>query len=116
MNATHAIGFPFAAVAAGLMAASTLAKPRDSALDIACEVHGNHVVVDFKGLRHPTYFGIRTPDDRFVYLRYPPEAIDVLGEAYRKDRLELDIQTLTGYALHDGRKRPVRVFSTGRRV
>ena len=77
---------------------------------LECKVAPNSVIVSFGATKHPTYFGIETPDDRFVYIRYPPKQIDVLGGDYFKREIELSLRDLSGFVINNGEKSPARVF------
>ncbi len=72
----------------------------------------NSIVVKFGALKHPTYFGVQTPTDDFVYLRYLPRGIDILGKKYEGDPINLDIATLQGVTLINDRALPTKVFNT----
>lgn len=79
---------------------------------LQCMQSGDDVVIDFGSTRHPTHFGVQTPNDQFVYLRYPPRGVDVLGERYRAPRLRLDTNNLTGVIFVNEKPTTVKVFET----
>jgi len=79
---------------------------------LECQVAPDRVIVKLGATKHPTYFAIETPDDRFVYIRYPPEQIDVLGKNYFESEMDLPIGSLSGYVMVNGEKSPARVFAT----
>lgn len=76
---------------------------------LVCKSEGDFVVIDFGNTSPPTYFVLRTPDDRTVYLRYPPKGIDVFGAGY-SHRLKLDVRKLKGYSIFNGQKEPAPAF------
>lgn len=80
--------------------------------ELSCHTTDGKVVINFGSTRHPTYFGVQTPQDEFVYLRYPPRNIDVLGDEYRQDTFRLDVPTLQGVKLSAGIAAKVKVFAT----
>lgn len=86
----------------------TTASPVTEA--VACVVRQGSVLVSFGATKRPTYFGVLTPNDHFIYLRYPPRGIDVLGEQYLEDPIELDVSGLTGVRILDDELLPARVF------
>lgn len=68
------------------------------------------MIVDFGNTAPPTFFVIRTPDDRTVYLRYPPKGIDVMGQGYSNKHLELDTKKQQGYSIFNDKKEQVAAF------
>ncbi|HET7161482.1 MAG TPA: hypothetical protein VFI32_02250 [Rhodanobacteraceae bacterium] len=81
-----------------------------SAHPLDCKIESGSIIVSFGATKHPTYFGIETPDDRFVYIRYPPKKIDVLGDDYYKREVSLSLRDLSGFVINNGTKSPARVF------
>ncbi|MFC3550833.1 hypothetical protein ACFOLC_07355 [Lysobacter cavernae] len=77
---------------------------------ISCHESEGNIVIDFGSTRHPTYVGVQTPRDQFIYLRYPPRGIDVLGDEYRRDTLKLDTSTLRGMKIDGESVTQVKVF------
>lgn len=77
---------------------------------IECSKSNGKVIVDFGITRHPTHFGIETPEG-FRYIRYSPRGVDVLGDRYKKEILELPLQTATGVMFVDQQPVSARIFS-----
>lgn len=86
--------------------------PSDEPLpwEISCNVQDGRLVLDFGMSKHPTYVGVVTPDDRFVYLRYAPLDIDLLGPAYGQNPVILDPSRQKGVVIAEGRKLTTDVF------
>lgn len=103
--------------ASALLAASGIACSEDAAIpaitnSIACKQTSESVVVIFGYNRHPTYFGVLTPQDEFVYLRYLPRKIDVLGKRYKHEPLVIPLRNLEGYVVTGNDLVRKRVFAT----
>src|SRR3546814_1179704 len=87
--------------------ATTLAMQDASASNdilnrVSCEVSGNAVIVAFGMSKHPTNFGITTPEDSFLHVVTPAKGIDHLGASYRAAELSLGIRETTGTRIVDG--------------
>lgn len=77
----------------------------------SCSKLDGKVVIKFGMTRRPTFFGIRTPDDQFVYVRYSPRDVDVLGKKYQAEPIVLDIRNLRGVKFKNDKAQAVLVFS-----
>lgn len=83
----------------------------DASPGISCARIRDAIVIRFGLTKPPTFFGVETPAEEFIYLRYPPKQIDYVGDAYYKDPLILDLQSTMGTIVQGDAASEARVFT-----